>query len=173
MSPADKELKEAIAQAVKMETDGMAFYRKAGETVKSPIGRMMFQSFVKDEENHLKIVNEILQDMFNRSVEEAFVGTPASRIKSIFEENRESLNERLSADPGDIEALDMAMEMERKGYQLYHDASQRAEDEKLKALFSRLAGEEQAHFNMLQNNRDYLSDTGNWMIYEEHGIMDG
>jgi rubrerythrin len=173
MSALEKELREAIATAVKMETDGMAFYRKASESVKSPMGKLMFQSFIKDEERHLEVLNEILQEMFHRTVKEAFVGTPASRIKSIFQENRPMLEERISAEPGDIEALEIAMDMEDKGYKLYKESAEKTGDDKLKALFERLASEEQQHYSMMSNALTYLTDTGNWLIYDEHGIMDG
>lgn len=164
---------DIIATAVKMETDGINFYSAASRKVRSTAGRLMFEAFVKDEENHLRVLKEIVNEMFHQSLDEAFASNPASKVKSVFEEKRAMLDKKIEADPGDLETLEIAMSMEDESYRLYKEAGENTQDKDRRALFERLASEEKQHYTLFQNAHTYLSDTGNWFIYEEHGIMDG
>ncbi len=173
MSALSKAIADIATLAVKMETDGIKFYTKAGRSVKSPSGKIMFRSLASDEENHLRILSAIIKDLFDQELDEAFEGNPVSRVRSVFEKNKVLLEKRLKADPGEAEALDLAMKMEDEGYKLYLGAARKARGSREKALFERLAAEEQQHYRMLENALAFLNDTGNWFIYEEHALMDG
>jgi rubrerythrin len=166
-------LREGAALAARMETDGIAFYAEAAEKVSGPAGRLMFGSLVKDEENHLRILNEILREMFHAGLGDLLAGSPSSRVTSVFEEHRRELEDRFAAEPGDTEALEIAMGMEQEGLKLYRAMADKAADPDEKALYLRLAEEERQHFLMLQNAQTFLADTGNWFIFEEHALMDG
>lgn len=166
-------VKDIIDLAMRMETDGIEFYSEAGRRVKSPLGKLMFESLVADEKNHLRVLDEIVEKIFNQNLDELFPGSPASRVRTVFEKNRPFLNERIEADPGDIEVLEIAMKMEDDSYRLYSDAAEKSTRQERRELFERLAMEEKKHYNLLENTHTYLADTGNWFIYEEHGIMDG
>jgi rubrerythrin len=52
-------------------------------------------------------------------------------------------------------------------------AAQGATDEDEKALFERLAFEESEHYKILQDLRDYLEQTGWWLLWGEGAFMDG
>jgi rubrerythrin len=164
---------ESVALATRMETDGASFYAQAAHKVKSPMGKMMFQSLVKDEQNHLRVLREIVGSMFHQTLEEAFAGTPVSRVRSVYAEQRQGLDQRVAADPGDLEVLQIAMGMEERSVKLYQEAAAASADPSARALFQRLVEEERQHFQMLQSTHTFLSDTGNWYIYQEHATMDG
>ena len=46
-----------------------------------------------------------------------------------------------------------------------------AEAEKM--LFKKLINEEQQHYNIFANTYDFLNDTGNWFMWEDHSIVEG
>ena len=173
MCAMDKDLQEAITLAAKMETDGMAFYQEASEKVASPLGKLMFKSFIEDEKNHLKILDQLLHGMFDLSLDDAFQGTASARFKTVFEENRSVLDEEIKAGTGDIEAVEVAMDMEEKGVEHYRRAAGMARDEKLKRFFEQMAAEERWHYSILEKILVRLVDSGNWERFEAHGIMDG
>jgi rubrerythrin len=56
-------LSKAIETAIKMETDAMKFYREAVSRTSHPLGRKLFEGFVVDEVRHLKMLQNIMNDM--------------------------------------------------------------------------------------------------------------
>ena len=65
------------------------------------------------------------------------------------------------------------MKMEKEGLDFYTKLADEAETEKEKALFRMLINEEQQHYNIFANTYDFLKDTGNWFMWEEHSIVEG
>jgi rubrerythrin len=161
--------------AIKMEIDGMAFYKKAADNTKDPLGKEMFLSFIEDEKKHLKALESIfkgadidtLNALFNDS-------NPKKRIETVFSSAKEEpVLEGKKADPDEIDALVTAMKMEKEGYDYYMDIAENSDNDDIKRLFKMLAVEENQHYTILQNSHTYLVDSGNWFLWEEQGIIDG
>jgi rubrerythrin len=162
-------LSKAIETAVKMETDAMRFYHEAAEKTKHPFAKRMFQGFVRDEDRHLKMLKEILSGMDLKIV----TLHPKAEIRTVFSELKEQMMERVSASTDEIEAVQVALDFETKGFEFYKKAAADAADERERALFSALANEEQEHYSILQNTYSFLKDTGDWFMWQEQGILEG
>lgn len=162
-------LSKAIETAVKMETDAMKFYHEAAQKATHPFAKGMFQGFIKDENRHLKMLNEILGGLDLKIVKV----DPKHEIKTVFSELKEQMMSRISASTNEMEAVKVALDFEEKGYEFYKKALAEAADEKEKKLFSVLADEEQQHFSILQNTHAFLNNTGDWFMWEEQGIIEG
>jgi len=160
---------KAVETAVKMETDAMKFYHEASQRTSHPFARRMFEGFIKDENRHLKMLNEILKGL-DLKIEKV---RPKSEIKTVFSELKEQMMNRISASTDEMEAVKVALDFEAKGYEFYRKAAVDAPDDKEKKLFSALADEEQEHFAILQNTYSFLKDTGDWFMWEEQGILEG
>ncbi|NOZ26168.1 MAG: ferritin family protein [Nitrospirae bacterium] len=159
----------AVQTAIKMEEDAIRFYSEASERTKHPFGKKMFQSFSLDEKRHLEMLTDILKGL-DIEIRE---GRPEETVKSIFETLKSEMMERVEATTDEINALKVALDMERNGYEYYKETAAGTSDEREKALFLRLAKEEEKHYNILQNTYAFLTDTGNWFMWEEHAIVDG
>ncbi|MEC4685342.1 MAG: ferritin family protein [Nitrospirota bacterium] len=160
---------KAVEMAMKMEEDAINFYSEAAEKTGHPFGKKMFESFALDEKRHL----EMLKDIFKGLNIEIREGDPGKAVKSIFETLKSGMMERIEATTDEINALKMALDMEKEGFEYYKEVADGTSDEKEKRLFQRLAGEEEKHYNILQNTYAFLSDTGNWFMWDEHAIVDG
>ncbi len=161
----------ALSVALKMEKDGMAFYREASEKTGNELGRKMFLSFVEDEKRHYAMIEALSRGLkIDAQLKEA---GPAERVKTIFEEAKENAASRLGSQPGDVDALKFALDMEDKGYEFYKDAAEAAGDADEKQLFETLAKEESQHHEILQNALSYLEETGDWFLWEEGGPIEG
>ncbi len=167
-------LSSLIRTAVKMEKDGIDFYHKAAEKISHPFGKKMFLSFAEDERRHLSVLREILADLkfsdFNRFFEEK---TPREKIKTIFREVKSETEERIAANPDELEALKIGMDMESKSVDFYQSALEKTQDSHQEAFFKRLIEEEKEHYQLLQNTHSYLKDSGDWFLWEEKGLLDG
>jgi len=161
--------------AIRMEVDGMAFYQKAADNTKNPLGKKMFLSFVEDEKKHLKALEDVFKGVDDTNFFALFQEEgPRKRIETVFSRAEEEVSgDALKAGSGELAALETAMKMEQDGYAFYMDIAEKSDDAAVRELFKLLAIEEDEHYNMLMNTHAYLSDTGNWFMWGEEGVVDG
>lgn len=162
-------MREAIEMAIKMETDAIAFYSEAAKTTSHPFGKEMFKGFVKDETRHLRM----LQDIFKGIDIKFEFFRPKDSIKTVFSEQKDAMMQRIKALDNELEALKIAMHMEKDGFDYYKSAAEKATASKEKELFERLAVEENDHFSILNETYSFLDNTGMWYMYEERGVIEG
>lgn len=159
----------AIEIAIKMETDAIKFYKEAAEKTRYHVGKKMFLTIAEDEKRHLDILSEIFKGL-NITIKDV---SPMKNIKTVFEEMKHEMMEKVKVTTDELEAFKIAMQMEKEGVEFYKKAVSEAQTEKEKALFERLTKEEQEHYAIFANTYFFLSDTGSWFMWEEHSIVDG
>jgi rubrerythrin len=159
----------AIEIAKKMETDAISFYKDAAEKTNHPVGKKMFLSIMEDEKRHLEMLESIIKGL-DISVKDV---NPMKNIKTIFEQLKDQMSERVQATTDEMDALKIAMEMEKKGVEFYKKTAQETSNQKEKALFEQLVKEEEQHYQVFSNTYFFMSDTGSWFMWEEHSIVDG
>ncbi len=162
-------LNKAIETAIKMETDAMKFYREAVSKTSHPLGKRIFEGFVVDEMRHLKMLQDIMNDM---DIEVTAVH-PKQDLKTVFSELKDQMMERITATSDEKDAVKVALDFEKEGYRFYEKAAEGAGEEKEKKLFEILTVEEKRHYELLENTYRFLEDTGDWVMWEEHGILEG
>ncbi len=171
MGEKEQAMTNALSVALRMEKDGMAFYQEASKKTGNALGKKMFLSFVEDEQRHYSMIEALSQGLkIDAQLREA---GPAERVKTVFAEAKENLDSRLGSEPGDVDALKFALEMEDKGYEFYKETAQAADNSDEKRLFETLAKEESQHHEILQNALNYLEETGDWFLWEEGGPIEG
>ncbi len=159
----------SIEIAVKMETEAIKFYTEAADKTSHPVGRKMFLTIAEDEKRHLNILSKILKglDIHMSDV------SPMENVKTIFESMKNSLIDRISTTNDEMEAFKIAIQMEKEGIEFYKNLLKDSKTEKETKMFEKLIAEEQQHHDIFANTYAYLSDTGNWFLWEERGIVDG
>lgn len=162
-------LSKTVEIAIKMETDAMKFYREAVAKTSHPLGKSLFEGFVEDERRHLKM----LMDIMNNLDIEVKVVHPKQDIKTVFSELKDQMMERITATTDEKDAVKIALDFEKEGYSFYEKAAAEAGDEKEKKLFEVLTIEEKRHYELLENTDRFLQDTGDWFMWNEHGILEG
>lgn len=155
--------------AKKMETDAIHFYSEAAEKTSYPAGKKMFETIVEDEKRHLEIVTRLIEGLDVNMTDVH----PMQNIRTVFEKMKDDMMERVAATSDELEAFKIAMQMEKEGLDFYTKLAAEAETEKEKALFEKLIYEEQQHYNIFASTYDFLNDTGNWFMWEEHSIVEG
>jgi len=162
-------LSSAVQTAFKMETDAIKFYTEATGKTSHPLGKRIFESFIEDEKRHLKILDDILKNM---NIELSVVNRE-KEIQTIFSELREQMRQRVTATTDEIQAVGIALDFEKEGYNFYQKAALEATDDREKKLFEVLTIEEKRHYELLENTHRYLKDTGDWFMWDEHGMLEG
>ncbi|MBS1233138.1 MAG: rubrerythrin subfamily [Nitrospirae bacterium] len=159
----------AIEIAIKMEKDAIDFYSKAAEKTSHPAGKKMFQSITEDEKRHLSMLSQIFKELDIKMDDVS----PMRNMQTIFESMKNSMMKRVMATQDELEAFKIAMQMEQEGVAFYKRVETETRKEKEKALFERLIKEEQQHYDIFANTYNFMNDTGNWFMWEEHSIVDG
>ena len=159
----------AIEIAIKMETDAINFYNEASKKANHSVGKKMFLTIAEDEKRHLDMLNQILKGL-DIKIKDV---SPMKNIKTVFEEMKDEMMHKVEATTDELEAFKIAMKMEKEGIEFYKKAASGAKTDKEKSLFERLIKEEQQHYDIFANTYFFLSDTGNWFMWEEHSIVDG
>ncbi len=159
----------AIELAKKMETDAIKFYTEAAKKTKYPAGKRMFETITVDEKRHLELVKQLLKGM-DIHREEVH---PMENIRTVFESMKDEMMERVEATADELEAFKIAMQMEKEGLEFYKKLLSETTTGKEKILFKKLIKEEQQHYDIFSNTYNFLNDTGNWFMWEEHSIVDG
>ncbi len=159
----------ALEIAMKMETDSIQFYTEAARKTKSPVGKKMFQTITEDEKRHLDMVSRIIKGL-DITIKDV---SPMKRVKTVFEKMKNEMMTKVRASDDELEAFKIAMKMEQEGEAFYRKSLAEAKTEKEKSLFARLIEEEREHYRIFSNTYSFLSDTGNWFMWEEHSIVEG
>ncbi len=159
----------AIEISIKMEKDAISFYSEAAEKTGSPVGKKMFLTITEDEKRHLEMLSQIFRGL-DITIEDV---NPMKNMKTVFESMKDEMMQKIEATNDELEAFKIAMQMEKEGMEFYEKAVSEVTTEKEKALFERLVQEEQQHYNIFANTYNFLDDTGNWFMWEEHSIVEG
>src|SRR5208337_325809 len=108
------------------------------EATNSQIGKKMFLSIADDEKYHIVCATNVLKGMGFKPSKT----TPKQDMKTIFEQNKDLVSQKVDATTDDVEALKIAMKMEKEGAEFYLKAAAEAATPAEKALFECLAKDE-------------------------------
>jgi rubrerythrin len=160
---------DALEMAMKMERDAISFYTEAADKTRYPAGKKMFLAITADEKRHLEMIAGIVKGLqiTHKDV------SPLKNVKTVFESMKDEMMRKVAATADELEAFKIAMQMEKEGADFYKKTLDGARTDKEKALLNRLIEEEQQHYQIFANTYQFLSDTGNWFLWEERGILEG
>ncbi|WP_432822476.1 ferritin-like domain-containing protein [Trichloromonas sp.] len=153
--------------AMKMELDGKAYYQKMAEKTKLPGLKKIFLQLAEDEQKHY----DIFQGLKKKTPSAMAATTALDEAKNVF---AKLLKEKSAAAEigGDLEGYRYAMKLEADSYRFYEDAASREPDAKVKDLLLKVAGEEQKHFNILQNVFDFVNAPNQYLAWAEFSNLD-
>ncbi|MFQ5441493.1 MAG: ferritin family protein [Thermodesulfobacteriota bacterium] len=144
------EEKEAVKKAAMIEVNGYKFYTLLADRIKDDGAREVLKSLAKEEEKHLKVIEELFfpDAGFSDEIDEEELG-----IEDHIERSGEAdiFTWRINVG-GLIEALDdpkkalvLALDTERFSVKFFTGLSEKAETPEAKKLYRELAEEERYH----------------------------
>ncbi len=160
---------DALEMALKMEKDAISFYTEAAAKTKYPAGKKMFLTISEDEKRHLEMISQLIKGLHVTHQDVS----PMKNVKSVFEAMKNEMMDEVKASTDELEAFKIALRMEKEGKEYYEKMLSKARSDKEKALLQRLIQEEEQHYTIFSNTYEFLSDTGNWFMWEERGIVEG
>ncbi|NPV08863.1 MAG: ferritin family protein [Anaerolineae bacterium] len=182
----------ALAYAIINEQEGRRYYLAIAHHVRDEMGRRMFLGLAHDEEEHYRVLAGEYQSLLDGggwiSVEKAkaasvppieqFKVSPGDVPGAAIPEERlfpdpSRVIPGLHAGSGDREALELALKAEERGFALYRDAYERADDPNARAAYRLLMEEENRHHQWLQRSLEYLEDNNTYWDDTEFPFFTG
>ncbi len=167
---------EILKDAIAFEEEGIKFFAEKAETATSPVERNLFLSLAKDEQGHRSHLIELREDLLKKhdlSVLNEAQDHEHRPAREIFEKALADAHDPYKYHPEDLEILQGAMAVERKGYAMYSAAAAEMESQPARELFEHLAAEEQIHYQLLSNAHEFIKDPEGWHGYDDGAMLDG
>ncbi len=168
MSPA---VAEAIKMAIELEKDGYRFFKDAAAKTENSLGKKMFESLAADETNHLETFQRMFETIAGKetwgSIRDSI--SPAGKVP-VFEDV--SKKSPAKGTTSEIEALQLAMDVEKRAIEFFDKAAREADDPLAKEIFQKVREQEEYHYGLIEAQRDYVTKSGFWFDIAEFR-MDG
>lgn len=161
---------EALKNAIKFEEDGYEFYKDIAAKMTQPLAKRLFESLAAQEKEHKKRILEIYdaeREGKEWKAENPALATMEDEVKALF---RELDDEKKKIPLDHIEGYKLAMEMEKKGFNMYRKFSQEAKSPREKAFFETLMNEEKDHLSSLDNVYRFLTGSEEWYSEDESKV---
>jgi rubrerythrin len=143
---------EILGTALKLERKGSKFYSEAEKKTENETGKNMFRQLAKEEEEHIESLKKMFKNLYP---EKPFKDIPLFEV-------------RISEYSGEVEALKIAIDMEKQSIEFYSDWA----EGNLESLFKELIEFEKEHLELLEAELDYVRKTGFWFDYYESSQED-
>lgn len=171
MQPNETPALQALHQGIQTEIQGLTFYRKAAELTSDPKGKEVLQSLAHEEVTHLHLLKvqygALAGDGQWVAMEKARELTPGREVEEIFPQSDDTLVRLLPAEADDTKALEIALDFERTGWQMYQRLAQETTDPAGRALYEFLGKQEQRHYDFIHRALEYLQTQGAWYYDEQ------
>jgi len=146
-----------------MEREGIAFFEDVAANSKHERTKDTFKSLVKQEQRHVEILSGEMDRLEHgrewASLKEMKTSAPQVPRISVFKDKQIS-RLRYKPDRGELDALKLGIEVEKKSIDYYRNAGFQTSDPKAKEIFNWLVGEEGGHLTILSSEYDYRTKSG-------------
>jgi rubrerythrin len=165
---------EILDSAIQIETDGQAFYKKAALHAADALGKDLFYWLAKQEEKHKKAFEQIYgkikekKNWPNVSIKPADSG----KVENLFTKALAEMKKGKPVPAMEVEIIDKGISLEHKTYDMYSERSKTAASELEKDFFSKLAAEENSHYQYLVDYKEYVTDPVDYFTRAEKHSLD-
>ena len=151
--------RDALELTLAVERRGYSFYMNASKRTRDPSGKKMFRDLAEEESEHM---NKLQQEYRKLIQEHGWLRREPARLPASRKIADEIFPERelLSVDVQDgtthLEALELAIDLERKSHRFFNDFAKQLDDPHGQKIFREFADEERLHLEGLQNEHRKL-----------------
>jgi len=156
--------------AINAEKTGLKTYLNFGYKTKDESGKNMFLRLASDELEHMTILEKQRE-----SIQENQCWITVKLEKSEIEKLTPALKAKIQKIKGSegldqMSALRTALDLEDRAIKFYREQAQASIDPKAKDMYERLVKMEQAHYELIQAEIDYIEKTGFWFNLREFSL---
>lgn len=154
---------EILTNAIQMELEGKEFFGLAAERVANQRTKDTFNGLIKQEDRHIEVLSAEFERLSDgkswASMGELRAKRGKTPLPTVFADKKLK-HAKLELGAGELEALKLGIEVEKKSIEYYTRAAASVDDTRAKEMFRWLIGEEGGHLTILSAEHDYRSKTG-------------
>jgi len=164
---------DIVNEALALEREGAAFYRQTAQEAHHPLVAATFEFLAREEDKHIAFFSAYAAEGLAAAAPPADAGAdPREEIKKIFDErSKQDMRAVAKASENRVTAYDRAMAIEQRSFDLYKGYLSQVAGETEKKLLSFLCEQENDHFKILQESRQYLDSPAEWFQQEERWMQ--
>jgi len=164
-------LKAALANEIK----GRELYIQYANTVRNDMAKKVFVHLANEELVHISDIQKFLEseNYGDIDIDSMTEGDSLEDTKTFFGKLTSELIEQSKASDDDNTSRDVAMQLEKNGYEYYKKGADATQNEKLKKFLTWLMEQEQAHYMFIRNAFDYMNNPESWYAGEEGWLLEG
>jgi len=155
-------VRDALELTLAIERRGYTFYTNASRKTKNGRGRLMFQRLAAEESDHLRRLQAEHQSLLenNQWLKREPARLPLSRkiVEEIFPQ-KELLKIEVKDETSDVDALNIAMNLERRSHQFFTDFASQISDASGRKIFMEFAKDEESHLRALVTEYNSLKSS--------------
>jgi Fe2+ or Zn2+ uptake regulation protein/rubrerythrin len=153
-------VRDALELTLAIERRGYTFYTNASRKTKSGSGRRMFQRLAAEESDHLRRLQQEHRSLLEKNewLKHQPPRLPLSRkiVEEIFP-HKELLKIEVKDETNEIDALHIAMNLERRSHQFFKDFASQISDTNGRKVFMDFAADEESHLKALLTEYNNLT----------------
>lgn len=161
---------EPLQIAIEFELNGEAFYRQLIEKVSDPFAKKVLVFLADEEIDHIRKIERFNNSLLGKGEfdfeTECNLELP-DRIQALVQAKMKDAGKNISPESDDLDIYDVALVLETRSYELYEQALNEVEDERVETFFRFLLAEEKEHYDLLAFSKRYLADPSYY--FEEYG----
>lgn len=153
--------------ALKMELDGKKYYEKlAADTPVAGLATI-FTRLATDEQKHYDVIQNLKAGVTGKMYDT----TVLEDTKNLFQE---MVKDKAIAGSmkKDLDGYRHAMKIEEGSIRFYEDAARKEKSKETSELLQKIAGEEQKHFNIMENIYDFVLKPEYFLEWREFSNLD-
>jgi len=155
-----EDLTGSIIEALVMEKGTREFYAYASEHAKDQSAKDMFSRLRDWEDSHMKYLETLYKALMDErdleSYEQFSAHVPATHIETGLSLKEAEGMFGVKEFSSDMDAVDFALEIEGKAFNLYRGLSEKAEDRNAQVVFAEMKAQEQKHVDYLNEMKKTL-----------------
>ena len=175
MTTGQEKTTQALKYCIQMEIDGKEFYLKASRESSNELGKKLLESLAQQEDFHRQKFEQIFENIrksHNWPVVN-FKPDGGKVLRTIFAEAASGTASQTKVADTELDAVEKAMQMEDKSYDLYHQRYEQAAKGAERDFYETIAAEEREHKLVLLDYYEFLQDPAAWFVKAEHHSLDG
>ncbi len=138
-----REMLDAVMRALELEKETFDFYTRAEQKTFNPAGKRIFRWLARTEEEHYLKLTELFSSLGQGGRWVFYGGT------TIALEPDGPGEKQIGFDTSDLEALEIAMDIEKRGIAYFDELAQKTTDPDGRGMLETLRDEEKEHLRII------------------------
>lgn len=168
--------REVLRVALLNEVTGRNLYLQYAQTLTNEMARRVFSYLAEEELRHIEDIKEYMRAMsLGASVNvESMIGqNSVGGTKLFFGKLTDEFVSGMAPSDDDNKCRDIAMRVEKAGYEYYEKGAEMTKDIRLRRFFGWLMEQEQAHYMLIRNAFEFSNDPTSWYEQQERWLLEG